>query len=208
MDPIVKHELFSPLGPMADAQAFGQCLARHGIIQSIALEDPEEYDSLRTIDAIRSIYDEISAHLSARAQEALDILSSAIDQAAKETIEDMSEEVFTDMLEDDPMDEIAPDAFFETVLKWKRGPKNGGEGTAGMRGSLGNWWDGDHLLCVVNLCGGDRDIFAAVVLADGDQVGLSDDNGDDIGWLPDDLSWYAKIEESTLPPLDESSDRI
>ena len=79
MDPIVKHELFSPLGPMADAQAFGQCLARHGIIQSIALEDPEEYDSLRTGDAIRSIYDEISAHFSARAEEALDILRSAID---------------------------------------------------------------------------------------------------------------------------------
>lgn len=87
-------------------------------------------------------------------------------------------------------------------IEWKRGPNNGGEGTAGMHADgCGIWWDRELLLCVVNLTMG-REIFVAVVHADGNQASLTYyDSGDDIGWTPDDISWWAKI-ETALPPED------
>ena len=89
------------------------------------------------------------------------------------------------------------------TLEWKRGPLKGGEGTAGMRDGHGYWWDGDMLLCVVDLTGGGRDVFVGRVQADGDMISLTfPESGDDTGWLPDDLSWYAKI-DGMLPPMNE-----
>ncbi len=108
-------------------------------------------------------------------------------------------------MSDTPDMKLAPDGGLpgtpcSASLDWKRGPNHGGEGTAGMRDGYGWWWDGDMLLCVVEHTSGSRDVFVGVVQADGDMLSLTyPDSGDDTGWMPDDLTWYAKI-DGLLPP--------
>lgn len=63
--------LFCPLGPMASAEYFGECLVRHNIVDAHALDDPEGYDGYQTLERIGEAYDEITQHLRARAEEAL-----------------------------------------------------------------------------------------------------------------------------------------
>lgn len=64
-------DLFCPLGPMASAEYFGECLVRHNIVDAHALDDPEGYDGYQTLERIGDAYDEIAQHLTARAEEAL-----------------------------------------------------------------------------------------------------------------------------------------
>jgi hypothetical protein len=45
---------------MASWEAFGDMLARHGIIDPLAIEDPDGYDGFRTVGKIRSAYQELS----------------------------------------------------------------------------------------------------------------------------------------------------
>ena len=63
--------LFGPLGPMASAEYFGECLVRHNIVDAHALDDPEGYDGYQTLERIGEAYEEISQHLTARADDAL-----------------------------------------------------------------------------------------------------------------------------------------
>ena len=63
--------LFCPLGPMASAEYFGECLVRHNIVDAHALDDPEGYDGYQTYERIGEAYDEIAQHLRSRAEEAL-----------------------------------------------------------------------------------------------------------------------------------------
>jgi hypothetical protein len=65
------HALFCPLGPLASVEYFGECLVRHNIVDAHALDDPEGYDGYQTLERIGEAYDEITQHLRARAEEAL-----------------------------------------------------------------------------------------------------------------------------------------
>jgi hypothetical protein len=66
--------LFCPLGPMASAEYFGECLVRHNIVDAHALDDPEGYDGYQTLERIGEAYEEIAQHLTARADEAREAL--------------------------------------------------------------------------------------------------------------------------------------
>lgn len=80
----------------------------------------------------------------------------------------------------------------ESVIKWRKGPAQGGHGTAGEN----SWWDGDLLLCIVGLSGGDREVFVAAVSADGDHGSLLDSYGDACDWDFPDITWYAVLNDS------------
>ena len=80
----------------------------------------------------------------------------------------------------------------ESVIKWRKGPAQGGHGTAGEN----SWWDGDLLLCIVGTAGGDCDVFAAGVSADEDHCSLLDSYGDVVDWDFSDISWYAVLNDS------------
>ena len=84
-------------------------------------------------------------------------------------------------------------------LAWHTGPAKGGGGTAQDEhpNSKGSWWvDGDLLLIVVELQSEDF-VRLVYVNADGDTLCFQDpDSQDDIGFGPDDISWWARIEES------------
>jgi hypothetical protein len=71
--------LFCPLGPMASAEYFGECLVRHNIVDAPALDDPEGYDGYQTLERIGEAYDEIAQHLKARAEEALQKVKDVMD---------------------------------------------------------------------------------------------------------------------------------
>jgi len=84
-------------------------------------------------------------------------------------------------------------------LVWHPGPANGGGGTAqdelaGTKRSW--WWDGELLLIVVELQSG-YIVRLVHVDADGTYLSFRDpDTDDDIGYGPESISWWAKIEES------------
>ena len=42
-----------------NALQFGYMLARHGVIEHAALDDPEEYDDFKTLDAVYAAYEEL-----------------------------------------------------------------------------------------------------------------------------------------------------
>jgi hypothetical protein len=89
-------------------------------------------------------------------------------------------------------------------LVWNAGPARGGGGTAGKRDGVPWWWDGDLLVVVVE-CRGGPHVAMVSVYADEDKLDFVDpETGDfSFGYLPDDVSWWAKIEES-LPQNDET----
>ena len=84
-------------------------------------------------------------------------------------------------------------------LVWHPGPANGGGGTAQDERPEAKhswWWDGDLLLIVVELKSEDF-VRLVHVNADGDMLSFQDpDTDDDIGYGPEDISWWAKIEKS------------
>ena len=93
----------------------------------------------------------------------------------------------------------------ETNIDWKRGPAQGGGGTAGKRDGCPIWRDGDLLLIVVNTIGGGS-VFLCRVNSDGDedwdQLSFVDpETGDEyFGYYEDDIDWFAVIDETNLPP--------
>ena len=84
-------------------------------------------------------------------------------------------------------------------LVWHPGPANGGGGTADEKRPKDRdswWWDGDLLLIVVELQSEDF-VRLVHVNADGDTLCFQDpDTDDDIGYGPEDISWWAKVMES------------
>jgi hypothetical protein len=60
---------WSESGPWAEY--LGECLVRHNIVDAHALDDPEGYDGYQTLERIGEAYDEITQHLTARANDAL-----------------------------------------------------------------------------------------------------------------------------------------
>ena len=84
-----------------------------------------------------------------------------------------------------------------TTLRWVEGPSRGGEGTAGKD----SWWDGDTLLVVIELSGRERETHLVHVSAD-EYVSFNDPDGNDIGWGPEAISWYANLEHA-LPYAQE-----
>lgn len=81
-------------------------------------------------------------------------------------------------------------------LVWHPGPARGGGGTAQEHypEAKFSWWrDGDLLLIVVG-----KDFVRLVsVNADGDHLSFEEpDSRDDIGYTAEDISWWARIEES------------
>jgi len=83
-------------------------------------------------------------------------------------------------------------------LYWNKGPANGGGGTAGGSSDDSRWWDGDTLLVIVETNSG-RDVALIHVSADEGCLSFQDSNGDSWGWQHHDISWWAKIEEGSLP---------
>lgn len=81
-------------------------------------------------------------------------------------------------------------------LEWHRGPANGGEGSAGGD----QWYDGHRLLVVVDTNGGEREYALVTVEADGyaDLMIAEDEPWD---WGVQDVSWWAKVEDRHLPPV-------
>jgi hypothetical protein len=63
------------------AEYFAECLVRHNIVDAHALDDPEGYDGHYTLERIGEAYDEITQHLTARVEEAL--------QKVKDVMEDI-----------------------------------------------------------------------------------------------------------------------
>jgi hypothetical protein len=89
---------------------------------------------------------------------------------------------------------------------WHKGPANGGQGTAGERNGVAQWWDGDLLLIVVETNSG-RDIAAVRISCDVHFFSVTDvSTGDEYSdWMPDQWAWWARISE---PPPSEQNVRM
>lgn len=93
-----------------------------------------------------------------------------------------------------------PDRAMVKKLHWVEGPARGGSGTAGKD----RWRDGDMLLVVVEMATVPSEIFLVHVNADGDQLSMITPytGNDDFGFMPGDVSWWAKVEPA-LPTADD-----
>jgi hypothetical protein len=89
-------------------------------------------------------------------------------------------------------------------LTWHAGPAKGGGGTAQDERTKNKdswWWDGELLLIVVELQS-ESLVRIVHVNADGNMLSFQDpDTEEDIGYGSEDISWWAKIEDS-IPKSD------
>lgn len=85
-------------------------------------------------------------------------------------------------------------------LQWHPGPARGGEGTAGAKDGVSQWFDGDLLLIIVETNGG-REFAVVRIDCDEHYFSVYDaSSGDDhAAWGPESWEWYAKLDESNLP---------
>jgi hypothetical protein len=90
----------------------------------------------------------------------------------------------------------------KTEIEWRKGPAQGGEGTAGKNeAGVPQWYDGDHLMIIVEVKNdrtGDehREIAVVYLNADEDLFEVRDASTHDIydAWGPESWSWYAKLD--------------
>jgi hypothetical protein len=87
------------------------------------------------------------------------------------------------------------------ALTWHKGPALGGVGTAGEDNGVAQWYDGDHLIIIVDVKNqrtGDEYRETAVVYlnADEDVFEVRDASTHDIydAWSPEAWSWWAKLD--------------
>jgi hypothetical protein len=93
----------------------------------------------------------------------------------------------------------------KTQLEWHPGPANGGVGTAGKNeAGVSQWYDGDRLLVVVEINTGEREIVCLDVIADEERFETRLAGTDELysAFLPEDWSWWAKLDTENLPPVE------
>jgi hypothetical protein len=127
---------------------------------------------------------------------------TALDQAGGEAlgtpspdpVQPVSEEgVVT--LDDLPMS----DRLLRTIT-WNKGPALGGGGTNGIKDGVSWWWDGDKLLLIGGTRGG-QIVDLVRVSADEHFLNFEDvETGENHDWSPEDIWWWAKVEDDMLPP--------
>jgi endonuclease YncB( thermonuclease family) len=90
------------------------------------------------------------------------------------------------------------------TLSWQKGPANGGVGTAGERGGVSQWYDGDLLLIIVETNSG-REIAVVGISCDEDWFSVTDKStGDEYdAWAPEQWAWWARLTD--LPPIEPNN---
>ncbi len=89
-------------------------------------------------------------------------------------------------------------------LDWRKGPANGGEGTAGTNDEgIPQWYDGDRLLIVIETNKG-REVAVVDIDCDEHYFNVKDASSGDAydAWEPKDWSWWAKLDKGSLPPVE------
>lgn len=82
-------------------------------------------------------------------------------------------------------------------LVWQDGPARGGGGTAGKDDNgVAQWYDGDHLLIVVETEKSGREMAVVYITADEDLLEVRDSSTHDIydAWGPESWSYWAKLD--------------
>lgn len=101
-----------------------------------------------------------------------------------------------------PAPEVLPPAVCSAFAAgpWQKGPANGGVGTAGEKGGVSQWYDGDLLMIVVETTRG-REIAVVRISCDEDWFSVTDTStGEEYdAWDPEQWAWWALINEA--PPL-------
>jgi len=98
-------------------------------------------------------------------------------------------------LDDLPMS----DRLLRTIT-WNKGPALGGGGTNGIKDGVSWWWDGDKLLLIGGTRGG-QIVDLVRVSADEHFLNFEDvETGENHDWSPEDIWWWAKVEDDMLPP--------
>ena len=92
-------------------------------------------------------------------------------------------------------------------IVWHEGPAEGGKGTApNTEDGKARWYDGDTVLVIIETNQG-REIVVLHISADEDCFSVSDCYGDEYSdWGPEDWSWWAKLDEKSLPEPTERQD--
>lgn len=90
-------------------------------------------------------------------------------------------------------------SYMKAEIEWHKGPALGGVGTAGTENGISQWYDGDHLLIIVDTDNGGnpvREIATVYINADEDLFEVRDASTHDIydAWGPESWSWWAKLD--------------
>ena len=85
------------------------------------------------------------------------------------------------------------------ILKWNKGPAQGGGGTAGLRDDVPWWTDGDLIIAIIETTAG-REFAALRVHADEGLLSFTDGIGNEFDASSSDIHWWALLTPLNTPP--------